>query len=417
MTIVNHKKLRILALAGLVPLAACSEVLSLDVESPGRIADGDLSSPDAVPGLVAGMSYDLTQATDAVLQELSLASGDLWHGGSYDFGTYPRGILLQEPADWDGSYGTMQQARWVAEAGLKRIAGVLDTDRFERDADVARAYLLAGFANRLLGEVQCETTVDFDGEPSGILPRTEHFNRADSLFSRAIAVGTAAGASDIVTAAHGGRASIRAWLGNWSQAVSDAQQVPVGFEYDAIFSTAVGAVSNDLVFETTSRKEFTVFNTIWEDNDADDPRVPWRIVFDNAGEVEKGQDGETDFYQQLKYLTEDDDIPLTKGTEMLVLRAEAALRNSDLPGMTTRLNEARAHWGMAPIDQPASVADAWPVMRMERAAALWMEGRRLWDLHRWKQEGGAVADPFAADRDTCFPVSDEERRVNPNIGG
>ena len=44
-----------------------------------------------------------------------------------------------------------------------------------------------------------------------------------------------------------------------------------------------------------------------------------------------------------------------------------------------------------------------------------MEGRRLWDLHRWKQEGGVIADPYAADRDTCFPISDEERRVNPNL--
>lgn len=410
-------KIRILVLAGLIPLAACSEVLSLDVESPGRIADEDLSSPDAVPGLVAGMSYDLTQALDGALQGILLASGDLWHGGSYDFGTYPRGILLQEPADWDGEYGTMQQARWVAEAGLKRIAGVLDTDRFERNADVARAYLLAGFANRLLGEVQCETTVDFDGEPSGILPRTEHFNRADSLFTRAIAVGGAANQTAIVRAAYGGRASIRAWLGNWAQAVNDAQQVPLDFHYDAVFSTAVGAVSNDLVFETTSRKEFTVFNTRWETNDPDDPRVPWRIKFDNAGAVEKGQDGETDFYQQLKFISEDDDIPLTKGTEMLVLRAEAALRNNDLAGMTARLNEARAYYGLGPLDQPASVAAAWPVLRDERGATLWLEGRRLWDLHRWKQEGGAVADPFAAGRDTCFPVSDEEMRVNPNITG
>lgn len=410
-------KIRALALAGLIPLAACSEVLSLDVESPGRIADEDLSNADAVPGLVAGMSYDLSQAIDGTLQEISMAGGDIWHGGSYNFGTYPRGILLQEPADWDGSYGTMQQARWVAEAGLKRIRGVLDADRFERSPDVARAYLLAGFANRWLGEVQCETTVDFDGVPSPILPRTEHFNRADSLFTRAIAVGGAANRADLVRAAYGGRASVRAWLGNWAQAVNDAQQVPVDFHYDAIFSTSVGAVSNDLVFETTSRKEFTVFNTMWETNDPDDPRVPWRIRYNNAGAVEKGQDGETDFYQQLKFVSQDDDIPLTKGTEMLVLRAEAALRNNDVPGMTARLNEARAFYGLDPLDEPGSVAAAWPVMRTERAATLWLEGRRLWDLHRWKQEGGAVADPYAVGRDTCFPVSAEERRVNPNITG
>jgi hypothetical protein len=406
------KNVRFLALGLLVPLAACSDVLSLDVESPGRINDADLNTADAIPGLVAGMSYDLTQAVDGTLQELSLASGDIWHSGSYDFGTYPRGILLQAPEDWDGEYGSMQQARWVAENGLKRIAAFYAPAEFERDPDVARGYLLAGFANRLLGETQCSSTVD--GGPE--VPRTEHFNRADSLFSRAIAIGNAAGVSRVVEAAYGGRASIRAWLGNWAQAVNDAQQVSAGFEYSAVFSTVSGAVANDLADETIDRREFTVLNTVWADNDPNDPRVPWRISLDNAGQVEKGQDGETDFYQQLKYLNEDADVRLTHGSEMLVLRAESALRDGNLGPMTDLLNQARAVYGVDPIAQPATVAEAWPVLRMERAAVLWLEGRRLYDLHRWEVAGGVQADPFSQGRDTCFPISDEERRVNANIG-
>jgi hypothetical protein len=401
-----------LALAAVLPLAACSDVLSLDVESPGRIADDDLNSPDAVPGLVAGMSFDLTQAIDGVLQQVLMAGGEVWHGGSYNWGTYPRGVLLQEPADWDGEFGTIQQARWVAEQGLKRIEGVLEPAQYDRSALVARAYLLAGFANRLVGELQCTSTVD--GGPE--VPHTEHFTRADSLFGRAIAVGQAADQSDIVNAGYGGRASVRAWLGNWDQAVADAAQVPVAFEYAAVYSTAVGAVSNDFVFETTSRKEYTVFSTMWE-GIIDDPRVPWIIVYDNSGQVSVGQDGETPFYQQRKLLTQDDDVALTKGTEMLVLRAEARLRADDLGGMTDLLNQARAHYGMDPMGVPGSVAEAWPILRRERAATLWLEGRRLHDLRRWKAQGAPAADPFAADRDTCFPISREEQRVNPNLGG
>jgi len=408
----RFNSVRLLTLAALVSTGACSEVLTLDVEAPGRIADEDLNAPDAVPGLVAGMSYDLTQAMDGVLQELSLAGGDLWHSGSYDFGTYPRGILLQSPEDWDGSYGTMQQARWVAEDGLRRISEVLEPAAFEANQNVARAYLLAGFANRLLGEVQCTSTVD--GGPE--VQRTEHFNRADSLFSRAIAVGTASGRDEIVEAAYGGRASIRAWLGDWAGATADAQQVDPDFAYHLVYSTISGGVSNDLVFETNNRKEFTVLATIWE-TVTDDPRVPWEVVFDNAGQVAKGQDGETDFYRQLKYLTQDDDVALTKGTEMLVLRAEAALRGGDIGGMVTLLDAARDAYGMDPIPAvPATEAEAWELLRTERAATVWLEGRRLWDLHRWKQEGAPMADPYAADRDTCFPISDEERRVNPNLG-
>ena len=405
------KTIRILMLAGLVPLAtaACSDVLSLDVEAPGRIADDDLNTVDAIPGIVAGMAYDLSQAVDGTLQQVNMAGGEIWHGGSYDWGTYPRGLLLQEPADWDGEYGTISQARWVAENGLKRIEGIIP-DTYERDPYVAQAYLYAGFANRLMGELQCTGTVD--GGPE--VPRSEFFVRADSLFSRAIQVGGAANADEIVTAGYGGRASVRAWRGDWTGAASDAQQVPVDFQYDVIFSLSVGAVSNDFVFETTNRKEYTVYTTMWEDY-PDDARVPWRIVYDANGEVEKGQDGETDFYQQLKYRNQDDDIALTKGTEMLMLRAEAALRAGDIAGMTAFLNQSRAHYGMDAINQPGSTADAWAVMRFERYATLWLEGRRLNDLHRFEADGGVIADPFAQGRDTCFPISDEEQRVNPNL--
>ena len=41
-----------------------------------------------------------------------------------------------------------------------------------------------------------------------------------------------------------------------------------------------------------------------------------------------------------EYRTRDSDIPVTHGAEMLVLRAEAALRAGDIAGMTTLLNES-----------------------------------------------------------------------------
>lgn len=340
-----------------------------------------------------------------------MAGGELWHGGSYNFGTIPRGILQEEDELWDGAYGSMQQARWVAEQGLKRIAEIIP-DTYERNANVARAYVLAGFANRQLGETQCTSTID--GGPE--VENTEHFRRADSLFTRAIQIGQAANQTAIVRAAYGGRASVRAWLGDWTGAVSDAEKVPADFEYDAIYTTQPGGVSNDLVFETTSRKEFTVFNTMWEDY-PDDARVPWEIKYDNSGQIEVGQDGETPFYQQLKLRTEDTDIRLTHGSEMLVLRAEAALRNGNIAGMKTLLDQARAVYDMDPVDLPANTGDAWVLLRRERGATLWLEGRRLWDLRRWQNEGGQVADPYSQGRDVCFPISAEEKRANSNLAG
>ena len=413
----DHAKARLrkgAAVALCVATAACSDIFSLDIEAPGRIADEDLNNRSAVQGIVAGMSYDISQGLDAALAEAVMAGGELWHGGSYNHGAIPRGMLLDEAGLWDGPFGSMQQGRWVAEQGLKRILEVLGPTDYETSPNVARAYLLAGFANRLLGELQCVSTID--GGPE--VPNTEHFERADSLFTRAIEVAMAANQSSIIDAAHGGRASVRAWLGDWTGAVADASVVPAAFEYHAVFSTTPGGIENDLAGETNAtngRREYTVFSTVWVDV-PDDPRVPWHPVLNAAGQVVPSQDGETPFYEQDKFEDSDADIRFTHGSEMLVLRAEARLRNNDIPGMVDLLDQARAVYDMDPITAvPGNMAEAWSLLRVERAATLWLEGRRLFDLRRWQEQGGDAADPFAAGRDLCFPISLEERRVNPNL--
>jgi hypothetical protein len=394
------------ALGLLLPVAACSDILTLDVEAPGRIADEDLNTPDAIPGMVAGMSYDLTDAMDAVLQDVAMAGGQLWHGGSYDFGNLPVGAFVDDPEDW-GEYAALSQARWTSENGIKRMATLLTAEQMNRSGDVARAYLLAGFANRLMGELQCRVTID--GGPD--LPHTENFNRADSLFTRAISVGQAAGRTDVVNAAYGGRASIRAWLGNWGQAVADAANVPEGFTYSAIFSSAN---QNDLEYETHTRREFTVWSTMWEDY-PDDPRVPWDIPLDGNGNPLKGQDGDTPHYRQDKYTEPGADVPLTHYAEMRVLMAEGALRDGQYAVAEGYLNDARASYGMDPLTLPANEAEAWEVLRTERYATTWLEARRLWDMRRWGVEGGVKADPFLEGRDSCFPISTSERNSNPNV--
>ncbi|MCJ7710703.1 MAG: hypothetical protein MUQ32_07695, partial [Chloroflexi bacterium] len=140
---------RLAALVALVPFAACSDILSLDVEAPGRIADSDLNIANAMPGIAAGASFNLTDALDATVQQLSMAALDLGHGGSYDFGAIPIGIFTADVQDW-GEYTTMSRARWTAEHGLLRMQEVFGPTQYEKDVSVAKAYLVGGFANRLL---------------------------------------------------------------------------------------------------------------------------------------------------------------------------------------------------------------------------------------------------------------------------
>ena len=401
--------LRAAALAALIPLAGCGDIF--ETEAPGRIADENLDNEVAISGLVVGMSYDLAQAMDGLLEAwVPLAAGELFHGGSYDWADVPSGTIL--PEDVDGIWGDMHQARWVAEEGIERIRGILEAEAgaFENSPFVARAYLLAGFANRTLGENVCETAID--GGPREL--NTVHFERAIEQFTQAIAIGQAAGSEDIVTAAYGGRASARAWLGDWAGAVQDAQQVPLAFSY--VSKLSADGESNQIAYETHDRFEYTVFGTEWVDH-PDDPRAPWIIVFENDGSVAVGANGSTLHYQQKKYTSTEDDVVLTKGTEMLVLRAEAALRNNDIPGAFLLLNEARDHYGMDPLTTPATAEEAWSILHVERGATTWLENRRLWDLRRWFDEAGAAHHDFLADRDRCIPISEEELNTNDALRG
>src|SRR5512138_810142 len=147
------------ALLAFVPLTACSDVLSLNVEAPGRISDTDLNNAGAMAGIAAGASYNLTSALDATVQKLSMAALDLGHGGSYDFGGIPIGIFKADVEDW-GEYTTMSRARWTAEHGLLRMKEVLGATEYVKNVKVAKAYLMGGFASRHLGEVQWRVSLD-----------------------------------------------------------------------------------------------------------------------------------------------------------------------------------------------------------------------------------------------------------------
>jgi len=409
----TRKLYRMAALVALVPFAACSDILSLDVEAPGRIRDEDLNIAGAMPGIAAGAQYNLTNAFDAVTFQTSMAAKDLGYGGSYGYDNTALGIFKYDVEDW-GEYTTMSRARWTAEHGLMRMKEVLGATQYEKDVSVAKAYLLAGIANRLLGETQCRVNFDelVDGEyvAGPDRPHTDAFVRADSQFTRAIAVGTAAGsnAADIVTAAYGGRASVRAWMGQWDAAVADAAKVPTTFMWNTTFSSTS---TNYIWVETNSRREYSVYGSYWENID-DDPRVPWEYT------TAKGQDGQTPFYHQLKYATNDADIPITHGAEMRVLQAERALRQSppDYAAAQTYLNQARAKWNLAAITLPTNPTDAWATLRHERYATTWLEGRKIWDWRRWSVEPEAYKkDPEATGRDLCWPISQGEQRANPNI--
>ena len=390
--------------AAAIALAALLGGCDFKVTNPGPLLDADLNNASAIPALVNGMGGDLSNAIGNYLTRGSLAALELRHSGNFAAERrFAAGTI--GPEDVNGDWARLHTARYVAEAGLVRMKTVLGT-AFETNANTPRAYLYAGYANRFLGENVCNAV--YDGGPA--LPNSSHFVRAESLFTRALTISRALNNTALTNAALAGRAQVYADQGKWTEAAADAALVPTTFRHNAVFSLNTTRENMDLAAQTITRREVTVWNTVWvTDRDT-------RVLYDTVKTgttITKGQDGATNFFRQKKYLTLGDPVALAKGTEMLLIRAEAALRANDVTNAMLFINQGRTAATLAPLT--ATTIDAAYVHLMrERGAVLWLEGRRLFDLKRWLAEG---RNTTLQGRSTCIPISLEERGANPNVTG
>jgi len=393
--------------AALPALAVAATACDLSVTNPGPLPDASLNTPEAMPGLVVGMAADLSVAVGDQSYFSGLLADELGHFSNYN---NERRFYLGDvqPENANTVWANMQRARWVAEHGIERMKAVEGFD-FANSPLAARAYVLAGFANRLAGENVCSAVID-GGKAEDF---KVHFQRAEEQFTEGLKRAQALKDKTLEQAALAGRASIRAWLGDWDAAVADAALVPANFRYDALFSANTSRENNKIFYESTTRTEITVGGTPWA-GVVGDPRAPWDTV-KASGQVRLGGvDGKTPLYRQRKYTALGSSIALAKGTEMLLLRAEAALRKQDVPGAMAFINQERATFNL-PALNAADEAAAWTILRQERGAVLWLEARRIWDLRRWHAEGQIGEWKAEANHTKCVPISLNEQLSNKNL--
>ena len=422
--------LKVAPLFAVLTLTACGDLFT--VKNPGSIQDDDLNSVEGVSALVVGMSSDFSVAIDELAFLIGRASDEMAGSGSYfNTGLFRRGIFDRE--DMNGYWARSHRARWVAENGIERMQAI-EGYTFANNPLTARAFLYAGLNNRVLGELFCEAVFTDDPlVPGAAEPRSAYFNRAIPQLQAAVTHGAG---TPIAEAAHGALAQAYVGLGDWTNAAAQAAMVSDDFVYDAIYSPNSGRENNVLWDETHGRPEMSAYAALASTfAEPGDPRAPWtnctRIhpdsIKNGAAAADptctnvNGADGTTPNYQQMKYLDDGAEIPVVKGTEMRLIRAEAALQGTpDLAAFTTHVNAARAVYGIGAVAQPADLAAAQALLDQERHLTLWLEGRRLFDLDRWDHaflSGGSIVYPGEANRARCIPISDTECQTNNVIRG
>ena len=423
------------AIVAAMSLSACD----LEVLNPGRILDEDLTTRELMPILVSGVSAEFNDIADGYAFTGARLTDDLSGTGSYfSTGRYRRGVFDNE--DSEGFWEQTHEAAWAAGIAWERVQEVLEAEAQSFEGS-ARLFLLMGLAHRVLGENFCDVVYDI----GPLQPREAAFDSAIVALNQAVSIGSAAGAGNFATAAHGGIAQANVGLGNWSAAIQAASMVPTDFVHTAIYN--LNANSNQVWNETWGRAEVGVWATPVQAVFDSDPRAPFTICGDwddptgpSWGQVtptgkctgqgsgaHQGAGGLTAHYRQDKYVEQGSDIPTVSGTEMRLIEAEAALLNGDLATFTSKVNEVRAFHGAEPIEQPATAGaiewpnaqdDAWSILDRERYLTLWIEGRRLWDLHRWQHpflQGGTLIGPGESPRVSCMPIPEIECTLNPEI--
>ena len=422
-----------LALLLLVAPVACDT----NVSNPGPVQDEFLNDRNAAAAMVNGAGRALSQGMNWIGYTGAAVTREIHPAGSTgSFGISNRwqnGELGADDSDLDTHWEQAQRARWVAEEAIRRLEAAgppssvdLQTPAQYKD-NLQRAYLYAAFANRLLGENMCDAVID----GSGKLPNATFFTRAESLFTKALAVtgGTAATIATQATAAYAGRAQVRVFLGKWNEAVQDAGQVAIAYVYNMpYYNIGDDAQRNRIAWAigNTPYRAHTQWSTWYYDYSqaSKDPRVPITITT-LQGDAAIECCGKVAFYPEAKYNNSASAIRLASGREMRLIEAEAKLRTNDVTGAMTSLNLVRTNAGVATVAATTS-DEAWRLLKRERGIELWLETRRLGDLRRWK----AASTPGALDplelpgsashlkqQDLCFPISTSERQTNPKLQG
>ncbi len=410
-------------LLGALVVSACD----FEVTNPGPVQDEYLNDVAAIPAQVNGMALSLSRALNYIVYQGGIVTRELFPTGmAGQFGIEPRNMVgFLTPQEQGSPWSEAQQARWLAERGLARFEEVLSPADFAASPQVAQAYLWAGYANRLLGENMCQAVFD-GGAPQ---PSAEYLKRAEAAFTKAIPIANAAKRPELATAATAARAAVRVDLGGWEGALADAAGVPTDFVYRMMyFDIGDEYAYNRTAWASMSRPYtgHTVWNTVNEEyyEATQDPRVRFnRTAQLGSGAVEGI--GRVNWWPQLKYDRNVSPVNLSTGREMRLIEAEGMLRNGNWQGAMQLINQLRAAVG-APAVAAAGPTEAWTRLKRERGIELWIEGRRLGDLRRWK-ETNAPGDldplevPGAASylqgQDLCFPFSQAEIDTNPNITG
>ncbi len=428
---------RAIALALVLPFAAtaCNDIL--DVHVPGRVQEEALDDPALAPTLAASVVSDFECAWNNYVAAAALISDEFIQasGNLNQRNWASRRITADDPNMAQGScrvqygiYTTLQTARFQAEDAYARLDKFTDAQVPNRAVLKATVKAYGAYALLALGEGFCEMALD--GGP--LMTPKEVLQLAETRFTEAIQLATAANNQDILNMALAGRARVRLDLGNFAGAMADAKLIPATYvknatrddsdvrRYDALCEYIACAQMRHATVAPNYRQ------VTWAG--VADPRVAVstrnQLAFDNA---------QIHYYPTNKHTTRSFPVVIASFREARLIVAEASARTNDLATARQLINAMHTAAGIPPYDAAGTATQTEVVAQVieERRREMFTEGgHRLNDHLRFagtpwaipfKGEPGSI-HPNGVDATglpygdaKCFPLPTVEKVGNPNI--
>lgn len=412
-----QKILTALSIGILFALSSCDSLLK--VEDPQRYADEDLNTEEALPAVANGVLGDFYMAIDNFVLVTALLSDEYQHTGTWnDWDQISTGEIRPgiPNGSSDAAFDDLVAVRWAALDAERRIQEVLENDATSNPYYV-QVKVVKGFANLVLAMGYAEAP----SEPGGSAIRDDElYKLAISQLGEAIQLAKDGDFIEWEQLATAGRARAHLMVGNYDDALQDAQRIPDGYVHNAIFSISTGDQQNSVV--SLSHRDHNraggLYNGWWDQintsegylidpyTDELDFRVP---IAHEEGAL--GVDGITPHFSEMKYTELGDDIRLTHWQEMRLIEAEIYYKKDRYGEALDQINEIRTAAGLSGHGMPVDKSKILEYILHERFTEMFLEGQRLNDLNRYD----LIRDILGPNRAKKLPISINEVNANSNV--
>lgn len=384
------------AIAALAVFAAgCSGIF--DVEDPQTFGDEDLNDPTILAAVASGAEGALHQTFDDVITIGSLLGDEVEETSTWiDWRDISLGRIR---ADWPtaGNFSAPQdgllRARFAAQDAEARFVRVLGTAA-ATSVLIAQVKWVDAVSDLLNGMNYCEGPEAANAKE---ITDVALIKQSITKLTATLTIATAANSTPWIQATRAMRA--RAYLldGQYDLALADANAVPDAFEKLAVFADAAGnqqsqtgnqfhanrnrsAGLRQMYFPRVRLDATTGLGALTDavDNTKTDPRM---AVSRKANAL--GVNNQTPHYSIEKFSSRGNDIVMTSGKEMRLIRAEVYMRRTNFADMVAQINLNRTAAGLPAAPTPTDAASARTLLLNERFAQLFVEGHRLADLNRF----------------------------------